>query len=185
MNLRDLALALTVALASCGGEPASESAIGADGSPAATTKAVEIAHFPISVGAVPAGADAVFDPGVSRDGGGSLRVDTQQGGRLRLYALDGLGEVPGRLVYTGFLKSRDLRGAAFFEMWCRPAAGDPAFVRGVNRRVEGTSDWKPTEIGFSRPDLCSNPVSVELNVVVDGSGTVWIDDLRLWSVPVN
>ena len=184
MSLRNLALAMTIALASCGGEPVSESATEA-GSPASTTKAVEIAHFPISVGAVPAGADAVFDPGVSQDGGGSLRVDTQQGGRLRLYALDGIGDVQGRLVYTGFRKSRDLRGAAFFEMWCRPASGDPAFVRGVNRRVEGTSDWKPTEIGFSRPDLCSNPVSVELNVVVDGSGTVWIDDLRLWSVPVD
>ena len=110
VSLRNLALALTVALASCGREPASERATEApfgDRSAAATTKAVEIALD--QCGAVPAGRTR-SSIRASRDGGGSLRVDTQQGGRLRLYALDDIGEVQGRLVYTGFLKSRDLRG---------------------------------------------------------------------------
>jgi hypothetical protein len=174
-------LALLLALAACGGDPASDP--GRADASAAAGDPVELAHFPIGGGAVPEGADAAFDPGISRDGGGSLRVESEAGGRLRLYRLGDLGPLSGRLLMTGFLKSRDLKGAAFFEMRCRPAVGNEAFVRGVSGRVEGSSDWKPTQMGFSRPDLCSNPVSVELNVVVDGSGTIWIDDLRLWSAP--
>lgn len=147
---------------------------------------MQIAHYPLSGAAVPAGADAVFDPDVSQDGGGSLKVVTgEQGGRLRLYRLDDVGPVEGTLLYTGFLKSQDLDGSAFFELWCHPAEGNPAFVRGVPRRVAGTSDWKPQELAFSRPETCHDPASVELNVVIQGSGTVWIDNLRLWDVPVE
>jgi hypothetical protein len=175
-----------LALAACGENPPEPAP---DAAPAGASESVrgpvELAHFPLSEGAVPVGADAVFDPEISRDGGGSLRVESREGGRLRLYRLGELGPVSGRLLMTGFLKSRDLEGAAFFEMRCRPAVGNEAFVRGVAGRVEGSSDWKPTQMGFSRPDLCSNPVSVELNVVVDGSGTIWIDDLRLWNVPTD
>lgn len=182
MNLRPLALATAIAFSACGTDSAPEPAGGA-GSPGAGP--VELAHFRLDAGAVPAGSDATFDAHVSQDGAGSLRVETTRGGRLRLYELDDVGSVQGRLVYTGFLKSQDLRGRAFLEMWCRPAEGDPAFVRGVPRSVAGTSDWTPQEIGFSNPDLCRNPVSIELNVVIQGSGIVWIDDLRLWSVPVG
>jgi hypothetical protein len=147
---------------------------------------VQIAHFPLSEDAVPGEADAVFDPDVSQDGGGSLRVVTgEQGGRLRLYRLDDVGPVRGSLHYTGFLKSQDLRGSAFLELWCHPTEGNPAFVRSVPSRVEGTSDWKPQELAFSRPETCQDPDSVELNVVIQGAGTVWIDNLRLWDVPVE
>ncbi len=156
------------------------------GAVAAARSPVQIAHFPLSENRVPAGADAVFDPDVSQDGGGSLRVLTgEEGGRLRLYRLDDVGPVEGSLLYTGFLKSQDLRGTAFLELWCHPPEGNPAFVRGVPTRVAGTSDWKPQELSFSRPETCHDPVSVELNVVIHGAGTVWIDNLRLWDVAVE
>ena len=147
---------------------------------------VQIAHYPLSAQAVPGGADAVFDPDVSQDGGGSLRVATgDAGGRLRLYRLDDVGPVEGALLYTGFLKSQDLRGSAYFELWCHPAEGNAAFARGVSTRVEGTSDWKPQEVSFRRPEACTDPAFVELNVVIHGAGTVWIDNIRLWDVAVE
>lgn len=173
---------LAVGLLRCGegGQTAAE------GPPGPRREPIEIAHYPLSAEAVPAGADAVFDREVSQDGGGSLRVVTgEQGGRLRLYRLDAVGPVEGALLYTGFLKSQDLQGTAFFELWCHPAEGNPAFVRGLPRRVAGTSDWKPQELSFSQPGVCRDPASVELNVVIQGSGTVWIDNLRLWDVPVE
>ena len=166
-------------------------ACGEDGGPDAAARppareAVEIAHYPLSADAVLAGADAVFDRDVSQDGGGSLRVVTGgEGGRLRLYRVDDIGPIEGSLLYTGFLKSDGLTGSAFLELWCHPAEGNPAFVRGVARRVAGTSDWKPQELGFRSPDTCKDPASVELNVVIQGAGTVWIDNLRLWDVPVE
>lgn len=146
---------------------------------------IEIAHFPLNDAGVPSGADAVFDPAVSQDGGGSLRVDSVRGGRLRLYELQEMGEIQGFIVYTGFLRSRALDGQAMLEMWCRPAEGEAAFVRGAATAVAGDSDWTPQEIRFSRSELCRAPVSVELNVLIQGEGTVWIDDLRLWSVPLD
>lgn len=146
----------------------------------------EIAHFRLSAEAVPSDADAAFDAEVSQDGDGSLRVMTgEEGGRMRLYRLDDVGPIQGTLLYTGFLRSRDLQGAAFLELWCHPTAGDAAFVRGVSSRVEGSSDWKPQELPFRPPESCRNPVSVELNVVIQGAGTVWIDNLRLWDLPVE
>jgi hypothetical protein len=148
-----------------------------------TAGAVEVAHFPLSDGAIPPGADAAFDPGVSQDGGGSLRVQAERGGRLRLYRLDDLDLVQGAVAFTGFLRSRDLSGRAVLEMWCRPSAGEPAFVRGYGSAVSGNAEWTPQEVRFSNPELCRNPVSIELNVLIEGPGTVWIDDLRLWSVP--
>jgi len=181
-SLRTILAIAPAAVAACGTEAAPDRR-GAD---APERAPVQIAHFPLSENRVPAGADAVFDPDVSQDGGGSLRVATgEQGGRLRLYRLEDVGSVEGSLLYTGFLKSQDLRGAAFLELWCHPAEGNPAFVRGVPRRVAGTSDWKPQELAFSRPETCHDPVSVELNVVIQGAGTVWIDNLRLWDVPVE
>jgi hypothetical protein len=176
------AFLLAFALFACGVDerPAGEDPGGGGRAP------VEIAHYPLNGDAVPAGADAVFDRDVSQDGGGSLRVETgEEGGRLRLYRIDDLGPVEGALLFTGFLKSQDLRGTGFFELWCHPVEGNPAFVRGLPRRVAGTSDWKPQELSFSQPARCSNPTAVELNVVIQGAGTVWIDNLRLWDVPLE
>jgi hypothetical protein len=168
--------------AACGTESASDRSAG----PAPGRSPVQIAHYPLSAGAVPAGADGVFDPDVSQDGDGSLRVVTgEEGGRLRLYRLENVGPVEGALVYTGFLKSQDLDGSAYFELWCHPAEGNPAFVRGVPTGVAGSADWKPQEVSFRRPETCSDPSSVELNVVIRGSGMVWIDNIRLWVVPVE
>jgi len=146
---------------------------------------IEIAHFPLNDAGVPSGADAVFDPAVSQDGGGSLRVDSVRGGRLRLYELQEMGDVQGAVVYTGFLRSRALDGQAMLELRCRPAEGEAVFVRGAATAVAGDSDWTPQEIRFSRPGLCRDPVSIELGVLIQGGGTVWIDDLRLWSVPLD
>jgi hypothetical protein len=156
-----------------------------DGSAAEADGVVEVARFPLSDGAIPPGADAAFDSGVSQDGGGSLRVQTSQGGRLRLYRLDDLGLVQGEVVFTGFLRSRGLGGRAVMELWCRPAEGDAAFVRGYGSAVTGDAEWTPQEVRFSNPALCRNPVSIELNVLIEGAGTVWIDNLRLWSVPAG
>ena len=146
---------------------------------------VELAHFPIEAGQVPPGGAAVFDPDISQDGGGSLRIETSREGRLRLYELDDLGPVQGQLTLTGFLRSRGLRGRALLELRCQPAEGDEAFVRGLRRPAGGDSDWTPQEIRFTDPTLCRDPVRVQINLLILGAGTVWVDDLRLWSLPLE
>lgn len=167
-------IALSAAVAGCSGEPETATSAGA----------VELARFPLD-GEVPPDRAAVFDPNVSQDGNGSLRVTTAEGGLLRLYQLDELGIVQGQIALTGFLRSRGLAGLAMLELRCQPAEGDAAFVRGVPRAVSGDSDWRAQDIRFGNPALCRDPVSIQINLWFQGSGTVWVDHLRLWSVPAD
>lgn len=167
-------IALGAAVAACDGEPETAGSAGA----------VELARFPLD-GEVPPDRAAVFDPDVSQDGNGSLRVTTAEGGILRLYQLDDLGIVRGQIALTGFLRSRGLEGLAMLELRCQPAEGDAAFVRGVPRAVSADSDWRAQDIRFSDPALCRDPVSIQINLWIQGSGTVWVDHLRLSSVPAD
>lgn len=167
-------IALGAALAACAEEPET----------ATFARAVELARFPLD-GEVPPGRAASFDPGVSQDGNGSLRVTTAEGGLLRLYDLDELGIVQGQVTLTGFLRSRDLGGQAMLELRCRPAEGDAAFVRGLQSAATGNTDWRAQEIRFTDPALCRDPVSIQINLLIQGAGTVWVDNLRLWSVPTD
>lgn len=153
---------------------------------APTAEPVELARFPIDSGAVRPGSAGSFDPAVSQDGRGSLRVYTEDGGLLRLYELDEIGEVSGQVTLTGFLRSQGLRGQAMLELRCRPAQGNEAFIRGIQHAVSGDSDWRPQEVRFADPALCRDPAAVRINLLVRGGpGTVWVDDLRLWSVPAD
>lgn len=87
------------------------------------------------------------------------------------------------LTYRAALKSKDLAGRAFLEMWCRlPGRGDFS-SRGRHRRVQGTTDWSSYEIPFrlkkgQRPDL------IRLNLVVEGHGKIWVKDVELLKMPL-
>lgn len=167
-------IALGTGMTACGGSSEPETT--------AASGAIELAHFPLDAGEVPRGDAATFDASVSRDGRGSLRVEASRDGLLRLYDLDDVGFVQGQVVLTGFLRSRGLDGQAMLEMRCQPREGDEAFVRGARGAVAGDAGWTPQEIRFSDPTLCRDPASIRINLLIRGSGTVWIDDLRLWSV---
>jgi hypothetical protein len=63
-------------------------------------------------------------------------------------------------------------------MWCHFPDGGEFFSKGIMNPVSGTTDWTSHETPFflkkgERPDL------IKLNVVIDGSGTVWIKDIAL------
>lgn len=164
---------------------ATPSACGQDPDTAAPDGPVELARFPLDSGDLPQGSAASFDYQVSQDGGGSLRVDATEEGLLRLYEVDDLGIVQGQVTLTGFLRSRGLRGHAMLELRCQPAEGDQAFIRGFRRAASGDMDWTPQEIRFMNPSLCRDPVSIQINLLLAGTGTVWVDNLGLWSVPVD
>jgi hypothetical protein len=71
-----------------------------------------------------------------------------------------------------------LQGKAYLEMWCRFPGQGEFFSRALNQTYSGSNEWSSTETPFilqqgQKPDL------VRLNVVVEGTGTVWIDDIRL------
>ena len=87
------------------------------------------------------------------------------------------------LIYRAHLKTQNLEGKAYLEMWCRlPGLGE-FFSRGLDSTVTGTTDWATYETPFflkkgQRPDL------VNLNLVVEGKGTVEVKDVELLQSPL-
>jgi hypothetical protein len=50
--------------------------------------------------------------------------------------------------------------------------------------LTGTTDWTTAETPFLLK-RGENPDNVKLNLVIDGKGTVWIDDIRLMNGTLN
>jgi hypothetical protein len=119
-----------------------------------------------------------FDQSVSIDGHGSLRINASEPVTVRLYELRDVQMDDARLIYSARLKTENLKGQAYIEMWCSfPGLGE-YFSRSLQNPLSGTVDWATLETPFflqkgQRPEL------VKLNVVINGQGTVWIDDISL------
>ena len=83
-----------------------------------------------------------------------------------------------RLIYQAKVRTAGLEGKTYLEMWCHLAGRGEFFSRGLHSALTGSTEWTTLETPFllragERPD------AVRLNLVVTGSGTVWIDDIRL------
>lgn len=88
------------------------------------------------------------------------------------------------LFYRASLMSQGLQGRAYLEMWCRFPGKGEFFSRGMDSAISGSTDWKSVQTPFflkagEKPDL------IKLNVVVEGSGTVGVKDVELWTAPLH
>lgn len=124
------------------------------------------------------GTTVATDTSVRTEGGASIRVRTRWPtvvniGEARRIAVDG-----GMLVFQANLRSQALDGNAYLEMWCRFADGSRYFSRGLDSTVSGSAEWTPVRTVF-RLEPGRRPSAVTLNLVVNGTGTVWIDEARL------
>ncbi len=122
--------------------------------------------------------DVALDAGVSSDGAGSILIDATGPTRIEIADV----EIPpiddARLIYRAQLRSRDLEGTAYLEMWCVFPDKGEYFSRALQAPLSGTSEWTSQETPFLL-QKGQVPSRVRLNVVVDGKGTVWIDDVVL------
>ena len=145
----------------------------------APTTAVRLKHFPLdSLDGVRATAGASFDPKISVDGKGSLRVDTNEPITVPLFEITDVSVENATLLYQASLQSENLDGKAFLEMWVRIPGKGEFFSRGLDRPITGTMSWMTVATPFllqagQKPDL------IRLNLVVQGKGRVWIDDVHL------
>jgi hypothetical protein len=115
--------------------------------------------------------------GVSREGTG-WRIDAREPRTVRLFEVPSPGVEQCLVTYRARMKSANLRGRAYLEMWCRFPGGGEFFSKGIQRPVTGTTDWASYETPFflkqgQRPDL------IKLNLTLEGSGTVWIEGVEL------
>ena len=122
------------------------------------------------------------DTRVKAEGRGSIKITTHWPTTICLGEVTGLNVENAKLVYKAKVKS-DLDGSAFLELWAHVGGGQ-YFSRGMTDAVSQKTDWKIIETPFlfqkgQRPD------KVTLNLVINGKGTVWIDDIVLSKYPLK
>ena len=129
------------------------------------------------------GTTVSVDPKVKFEGNGSIRVSTKWPTTICLGQISELNIENTRLIYQARVKSENLDGAAFLEMWCKVGSGQ-YFSRGLNSTVSGTKDWQTISTAFIL-NKGQKAQMVTLNLVINGLGTVWIDDTRLVDHPLQ
>lgn len=148
---------------------------GRDGKAVGTT----LASYPVDDAEGLVDREAVeLDGEVTRDGGGALRVSTTEPTTIVLYEAGDLDVEDATLLYEADLRCDGLDGRAYLEMWCGFGDEGDFFSKGLDSAVSGTSEWTRCGTPFFL-EAGQNPSSVRLELVVDGVGTVWIDDIRL------
>ena len=125
-----------------------------------------------------------LDSNVSADGNGSLKIQSQEAGTIRLFETGPISVQNRLLFYSAKVRSAELQGKAFLEMWCNIPGKGEFFSRGLDQPISGTTEWTTVQTSF-RLEAGQMPGNLKLNVVVEGTGTVWIDDIRLLSSPLN
>ena len=119
-----------------------------------------------------------LDKAVSSDGKGSLKITANGPMVIKLFETSNINLDNARLIYQAKLKTEKMEGEVYLEMLCHFPGRGEFFSRGLQNSMTGTMNWSIQEIPFflkkgERPD------NVKLNLVINGKGTAWIDDVRL------
>ncbi len=88
-----------------------------------------------------------------------------------------------RLIYRARMRSEGLRGKAYLEMWCVFPGQGEFFSRALQSPLSGTNDWTSQETPFFLKKG-QDPSRVKLNLVIEGEGTVWLDQVVLAKAPL-
>jgi len=97
---------------------------------------------------------------------------------IRLFEIGDIDVENARLIYQAKLRTEDVEGKVYLEMWNHFPNKGEFFSRSLQNPLTGTTDWVTEETPFFLKKG-ENPDNVKLNLVIDGKGTVWIDDIRL------
>jgi hypothetical protein len=124
----------------------------------------------------------VFDQAVSADGKGSLKIAVEQPTTIRLYEVPLPKVENSNMIYQAKVKAQDFGGDAYLQMLVHFPSGGEMEAQNYDKATGGTTDWVAMEVPFNvrkgqKPDV------VRLNLILNGAGTVWVDDVRLHKIP--
>ena len=124
------------------------------------------------------------DERLKDEGKGSLKITLTEPSVISLYETGDLDIEEAALVYQARLRTEDVAGRVYLEMWCHFEGKGEFFSRGLDSPLSGTNNWASVEIPFFLK-AGENPDNVKLNIVGEGTGTVWVDDIRLVKRPLS
>lgn len=143
----------------------------------------EPAGPPERLRAFTSGDRPISQDGVASDGNG-WRIEARDKRTVRLFEISNPGAEQCVLTYRLQMKTENVQGGVYLEMWCRLPGRGEFFSRSIQQKVTGTTSWAAHETPFyltkgQRPDL------IKLNLVFDGSGTVWMRDVEVLKTPLR
>ena len=151
----------------------------------ASQQITELQHFPVdNMEGLVTQSGVEIDRQNSADGSGSLRITATEPTVFRLFEVSDIDVENARLIYQAKIRTEEVEGKVFLEMWCHFTGKGGFFSRGLQSPLTGTTGWTTEEIFFMLKKG-ENPDTVKLNLVVDGKGTAWIDDIHLLRGPLQ
>ncbi len=146
---------------------------------------VELKRFPVdNMEGIITQSGVQIDKQISSDGNGSLRITATEPAVVRLFEVGNIDVENARLIYQAKVRTEGVKGQVYLEMWCHFPDKGEFFSRGLQTPLTGTTEWTTEETPFFLKKG-ENPNNVKLNLVIDGKGTAWIDDIRLVKGPLN
>ena len=150
-----------------------------------STSVVELKKFPLdTLEGVITQTGVEVDSKITSDGKGALRITTDGPATVRLFEVHDIDVENARLTYQAKVRTEGVEGQVYLEMWCHFPGKGEFFSRALQTPLSGTTGWTTEETPFflqkgEKPDY------VKLNLVINGKGTAWIDDIRLLKGPLN
>ncbi len=160
-----LLLALVLATAACEGS--------------APPQVTTIQSFPItSMDGVLTRTGVAFDEHTSADGNGSLRVTAEGRTTVRLFETGDVDVEGAVLTYAAKLRTEGVEGRVYLEMWTVFPGQGEYFSRALHQPLTGSVEWTSQQTPFVL-EGGQNPENLKLNLVIEGPGTVWIDEVKV------
>ncbi len=145
----------------------------------------EIKHYPVStIEGLIEKSDIQIDQKITSDGTGALYSEVQKPKIIKLYETGNIDIENAVLIYQAKIRTEDIKGTVYLEMWCRFPEKGEYFSRSLYTTLSGSNEWTQLETPFFLKKG-ENPDNVKLNLVVNGTGKVWIDDIRLLKSPLK
>ena len=115
------------------------------------------------------------NPTISKDLAGvgdAWLVNCTHAQTFRLFEVADPGVEECKVLYRAKLKTEELTGRAYLEMWCKFPGGGNFFSKGIKQSITGSNDWISCEIPFllrkgEKPDL------ILLNLAIESAGWLW------------
>jgi len=119
-----------------------------------------------------------FDNAFSADGSGSLKITAAGDRVIQLFETGNLDAEDCILYYRAKIKTENLSGQAYLMMFCNFTGKGEFFSKGLGTVKSGNMNWSTAETVFFLKKR-ENPDNIKLQIVINGTGSVWIDDIKL------
>ncbi len=124
------------------------------------------------------GTEMTIDRQISSDGNGSLRIEAPHSTAVSIFDTGNIDVEKARLICQARLRTENLKGRVYISMECSLPRGEHYCSEAQVPPLTGTTDWTTQETSFLLKKG-EKPDNVSLSMIINGGGTVWIDDVRL------